>query len=149
MLANKILDVVNFIRTRDQEIVLLYFAWFVIRTTRNVPPTAMMMSDAWRVGRQLGWCFLIHYLGASIVGETVNYYRAVGVGGGPGSTSPDAIPGMMLGSMLMVLAAAMALRIMSINKFGNSLWVGMLAFDGAYLLWKFDVFRLVFGHLIA
>lgn len=132
--TNHVLEVVNNLRTINQASIFAYLTWFMIWGMRSTArPQAAVMQDIRRMVLCTAFALWMHQGGGLVIGLTIWIFRAVGLGGGAGMASPWTVPWMGLGSILIAASAVLLLRIMSIAKFGNILWAGLLVIDLLFL----------------
>ena len=134
--TNHILEVVNNLRTINQASIFAYLTWFMIwGMWSTASPQAAVMQDIRRMVLCTAFALWMHQGGGLVIGLTIWVFRAVGLGGGAGVASPWTVPPMALGSFLISLSAILLLRIMSVAKFGNRLWIGLMVLDLVFLIW--------------
>lgn len=138
MTTNQILEIVNNLRTIDQSLFAIYLTWYL--WDRRKPyshPESILIHDPKRLALCLGIALLVDKYGASIVGITIWILRTYGLGGGVAPPPAASIPGMVGGSLLMTIGAILLLRLMSIGRFGERVWLGLVAIDVIFLAWTF------------
>lgn len=138
IVTNHILEVVNNLATINRLALVIYLLIFL--ASDNFKPKIInniVVPDIHRHALCLAFALTVDKLGALIVGLTIWLWRAVGLGGGAGNAAISAVPGMVLGSVLMAIGTILLLRILSIARYGNSIWLSVAGVSGAYVVWEF------------
>jgi hypothetical protein len=131
--SNRILEVVNDVRTINQTALFVYFSWFLVLGWRaKGHARSIILPDLDRMARCLGAGIWVWAFGAVIIGITIAIHRS-GLGDMSGLPAWWTVPPMALGSFQLGLGALLVLRIMSIARYGNILWFGLIAADLVYL----------------
>lgn len=133
-MTNFALEVANNLRTINQQGTWFFLTWFIVwGFWISVSPQDITIKDVRRLVLSLAFAMWLHDSGGLIIGYTVWFFRAMGIGGGSGRPDPNSIYGMVAGQLTIAIAHVGIIGILSINRFGNLLWLLMLVADVAYL----------------
>ena len=134
-MMNQILELTNNVRTINQGALWLYFSVFLlVGFSVHANPQSYILPDLGRMARCLGFAIWVWATGAIVIGVTIWIQRR-GLGGLPGRPDWWTVPCMTLGNTLLALGALLLLRIMSLARFGNDIWHGLIMVNAAYVAW--------------
>jgi hypothetical protein len=138
MSSNHILELVNNLATINRLFLVIYLIKFLV-FEKFVPVVreSLIIPDISRHALCLAFAITIDKVGALIVGITIWLWRAMGLGGGSGLVSLSAVPGMVIGSILMTIGTLLLIRILSIAKYGDIIWHSVIMIDFVYLIISF------------
>lgn len=134
-MANFILDVANNVRVINQQATWFFLTWFLCWGIWFPGPNGIARGDFFRFVFAFAFSQWLADSGGLIIGYTVAFFRAVGIGGGAGHPSPESVYGMVAGQSVLAIAHILMVAVLSFSRFGCRLWVALVLADIAYLAW--------------
>lgn len=135
---NHILEIVNNLATINRLVLVVYLVhFFFMGNFKPALSDDLVIPDIHRHALCLAVALTVDKIGALIVGITIWLWRAMGIGGGAGVIHFSSVPGMVTGSLLMAFGTLLLIRILSIAKYGDSIWQYTLVADALYVVVEF------------
>jgi hypothetical protein len=134
-MANFILEVVNNVRTINQQATWFFLLYFLVYGIWYPGPNGIAPADVRRFVFGLALGMWLHDTGGLIIGYTIWIFRAMGIGGGPGHPALASVYGMAAGQLTIGLAHILIVGVLSFRRFGNRLWLALVVIDIIYLMW--------------
>lgn len=134
-MANFILEVANNVRTINQQATWFFLLYFLVHGIWYPGPNGIAPADIRRFVFGLALGMFLHDTGGLIIGYTIWFFRAIGIGGGAGHPSTASVYGIVTGQITIALAHVIIVAVLSHSRFGCRLWTALVLIDVVYLAW--------------